>query len=203
VHQFAGRLFVVALSLFGGIHFVKGDEPSSAAVDLILYVAMGSSAVVYLWTADVVRRHRPTFHGRRESGRWIVEAVPPERRRVKKRALRKRALQASEQIYAFLAESRQTDPTSEPWFWTPGWETFSEEEKNQAFHEHSAKLIRHARETMDRYNASFAAEALVLHAEFERRGVTDGSARFHFEHPTDPLGVEEVARELGVWGRQL
>jgi hypothetical protein len=50
---------------------------------------------------------------------------------------------------------------------------------------------------MREFDSAFSARALWLFDELSSRGVLDGD-RFIFEHPTNPLGVRDVAQTLAT-----
>lgn len=77
----------------------------------------------------------------------------------------------------------------------------TDEEASAAFHAITQQLNDLSISMMAAYKTNHAAEALFLHDQFVRMGVTDGSERTRFEYPTNPLGVEHIARELGTWAK--
>lgn len=63
---------------------------------------------------------------------------------------------------------------------------------------------RHSRMLMADYDQEFSAKALWLLDEAVRRGYAVGEGgRRRAEHPTNPLGIREVATTLGVLGQGL
>lgn len=55
-----------------------------------------------------------------------------------------------------------------------------------------------ARRLLDRYRTDYQPEVLALLRRREKKGLSDERLVFFAAHPTNPLGVEEIARELGV-----
>jgi hypothetical protein len=109
--------------------------------------------------------------------------------------LRRRARQLGQQIAYFAANRRSNDPGSIPhWHGLPV--DASEDQKTQAFNRHTQALLGHSTETQNQYNVQFMGPALALFDELEKRGWLDQQQRFRFEHPTNQLGIEEVARTL-------
>ena len=105
----------------------------------------------------------------------------------------------SAQIYEMLADRGEDDPSRIPW-WHGYPEGASEEEKNRIFQRSTDRTIRYTLTTMDRYRGRFEGQALALFDEAGLRGWANEGKRHYFEHPTNPLGVEEVARTLGAMG---
>lgn len=63
--------------------------------------------------------------------------------------------------------------------------------------------LRYSIDTVARWNERFALRALTLFDRMVREGVGDPADRFRIEHPTNPFGIEKVARILGVMADQL
>lgn len=149
----------------------------------------------------------PVARERDALGRLVFRPQVPrlhQQRRIKRGELRQRAAALSTRIFEMLGESRRTEPTRRPYCVAPGWEEMSEEERSRLFWEEGQKSSQHATELMIRYNVECAAEALALHDEFQRLGITDGKHRnWLFEQPLNRSGLEEVARLLGVWARKV
>lgn len=115
------------------------------------------------------------------------------------RDLRLACKEHSQAVYEFLGDRQRDDPGHVPhWHGLP--HDAGEKEKHEAFQEHGEKLMRYSTETMTRYNQRFAARSLALFDRAAEFGWVGEKERFRFEHPTNPLGIEEIARTLGVIG---
>jgi hypothetical protein len=151
------------------------------------------------WALPIVRE-------RDALGRLVFRPQVPrlhQQRRVKRAELRQKGAALSTRIFEMAGEARRTDLSRRAHWASPSWEGMSKEERDRLFWEQSERSIQHATDLMVRYNVECAAEALALHDEFHRLGVTDGKKRDWFERPTNPLGLEEVARLLGVWAKKV
>lgn len=204
MHVVAGRAFSSTLLLYLGIHLVEGQKPTTRAVDVALYVVMGLAAVVWVLSAEPIRRRRYTAQLRPRGSGWALFIQRPERSSRGKKALKKRAESTSRSILELLAEYRETDPTRDPWWYgQPNWHNMSDEDRTRIFNEHGSKSSAHTTQYMSRYLVEYSAKAMALFEEFKSRDMTEDSHRHWFEHPTNPLGVEEVGRLLGIWAKQL
>lgn len=56
---------------------------------------------------------------------------------------------------------------------------------------------------LERYRTAYQADVLLLLRQLEKRGKSTDELKFIAEHPTNPLGVEHIARELGVLALEL
>jgi hypothetical protein len=73
-----------------------------------------------------------------------------------------------------------------------------------AWERQTARTISYSRDTMSRWNERFAVKALTAYDQLIAHGAVDTeTTRFHVEHPTNPLGIKEVSRSLGVMASQL
>jgi hypothetical protein len=107
--------------------------------------------------------------------------------------LRRRCRQLGQQIAFFAANRRNGDPSHVP-HWQGLPENATEEQKNQAFNQSTQGIIQYMTETMNQYNVQFMGPALALFDELLARGWVTNDARWRFEYPTNPLGIDEVAR---------
>lgn len=62
------------------------------------------------------------------------------------------------------------------------------------------RMERHSAKLLADYTKRYSARALGVYDDAVRLGLIDGADRWTLEHPTNPLGVEEVARVLGRIG---
>jgi hypothetical protein len=116
--------------------------------------------------------------------------------------LRERCRRLSDEIMQFLSDRRRDDPGSIPhWFGLSA--TATEEEKTRAFNDSTAKSMRYSTETISRYNERYLARSLALFDDLAERNLAPTANRMYFEHPTNPLGIEEVARTLGAIGHRM
>jgi hypothetical protein len=113
--------------------------------------------------------------------------------------LSNRCRELASDIFEFIGDRKQSDPSNVP-HWI-GQADASEEEKRDAFWQHNGRGMEFTNETMSRYNRRFMGRSLGLLDRAVALGwITDPGARFRFEHPTNPLGIEEVARTLATLG---
>jgi hypothetical protein len=61
-------------------------------------------------------------------------------------------------------------------------------------------IVRHHTETVARYNERLASQALAIFDDAARMGLVLPTKRDLVEHPTNFLGIEEVAQILGAVG---
>jgi|ERR1700682_789866 len=109
--------------------------------------------------------------------------------------LRRRCRQLGQQIAFFAANRSNGDPGHiPPWQELP--DNASEEQKQQAFSQHNQTVIQYMFETMSQYKVQFMGPSLALFEELLARGWVTDAERWRFEYPTNPLGVDEVARTL-------
>lgn len=113
--------------------------------------------------------------------------------------LTRKAWELSRELLDFVADRAQDDPGRVPhWFGLP--QDASEAERHRAFEMSTQALIAYSTETMSRYMVRFQARALKLFDDLKECNLVDSSQRHWFEHPTNPLGIQEVAKLLGVVG---
>jgi hypothetical protein len=119
-------------------------------------------------------------------------------------SFRAEAAQLSQRLYEFLADRTRDDPFRGT---HPTWGLpldASEEERQAAWVHGTAEMTKFSDETVARYNQRFAAKAMALCERAIARGWATEQQRIHFEHPMGSMGIEAVARTLGLWGeRQL
>lgn len=74
-----------------------------------------------------------------------------------------------------------------------------------AWGERNERSQRHSTETKIRWSELFGVRALAAYDQLVAHGSGDGasSGRSLFERPTNPLGMEEVGRSLGVMASHL
>ena len=80
--------------------------------------------------------------------------------------------------------------------------TFRPARSSEAWEAATQSYIADSGALMRRFDADFGGRALWLYDELTRRGIEMGD-RFDFEHPTNPLGIREVAQRLEVGCLQL
>ena len=202
MRRIAGWVFGVGLPLLLGDLFLRDtDLVSGTAAPLATLVAL--AGVYWIATTARVRPWLPSLRFRREGRAYTLVIDPPSRSWRNKRDLKTRAERVASELQHVLADHRRTDPSRKTWFDRPDWSKLSDDEKNRAFNEQTQASVDHSLELMNRYAIEYSAEALYLCEEFIKRGLAQPGDRSRFEHPTNPLGVEEVARKLGLWGKQL
>jgi hypothetical protein len=114
--------------------------------------------------------------------RHLTDAQLKEQRRLTDAELKEQMRKLSTEIYEFLAERGEDAP-----------EIGSNPERG----------LRHAGTTVSRYEIRFGGPALGLLQQAVSRGWAISDVQRHiFEHPTNPLGVKEVARTLGELGHR-
>ena len=115
-------------------------------------------------------------------------------------AVKEECADLSRDIYEFLGDRKRDDPTSAvgAGFGAPPGAT--EVERERAFDEYTEKSLAHSNETMNRYKHRYSARALGLFDRAVSQGLANPGDRDRFERPTNPLGIEEVARILGSIG---
>lgn len=123
----------------------------------------------------------------------------PQLKRSSKKDLRKQALDLSKELFDFTSKRRKHDPG----LTHSSYRASSAEERDKAWDAYTKLMINYSTETMSNYNAQYLTRALVLHDAFKEKGLTAGDERHWFEHPTNILGIERVATELGTWARKL
>lgn len=104
------------------------------------------------------------------------------------RALVRQAHSLGERINAFMAD-RKRDA--------------SQEDRQGPFEQRVAAYTRHSTETMASYQTRYHLDALRLYKQLVERGLVDSQVETSFTHPTNPLGVEEVARILAAVGGKV
>lgn len=195
--------FTLLVALLAADALVKKTDLVGGAAFWMWCVVILSGGY-WLLTAESIRRRRYTIHVQPRGSGWSLFVQRPELSSRGKKALKKRAEAASRAILELVAECRRTDPTRDPWWYgQPNWDNMSDEEKSRIFNEHGSKSSAHTTEYMSRYLIEHSAEAMALFEEFKERDMTDESQGWRFEHPTNPLGLEEVGRLLGTWARRL
>ena len=83
--------------------------------------------------------------------------------------------------------------------------SLSNEERRATWNRQTDATIRHGSELHTTYAAEYAERETALLEGFAARGVQpiDPSVRSNLEHPTNPIGVREVMRELGYMAEKL
>lgn len=71
------------------------------------------------------------------------------------------------------------------------------------FHESSAALIRHSQETQNLYVRDFAGKIAFLRQELIKRNLQDKELDNFYEHPTNYIGLRNVAMRLAALAEQL
>ena len=175
------------LSVGGGVLAVALLSGTAQVLGAGLLIVVGLWLIVEPaapWVLPVARE-------RDDLGRRVFRPQVPrlhQTRRIGRRQLRERAEAVAKRLLDLSAEWRLSEPN---------------EDESLDWDELARRSTRHSIERLNRYNADCAAEALALHDEFRRLGITDGKDRWRFEHPTNPLGLERVARDLGLWAKKL
>lgn len=82
------------------------------------------------------------------------------------------------------------------------------EEMNEAFQARSTQLAQAHFDLMGEYESKYKAEAILLHSEMvsripARRTQPSRATHSLFDHPTNGLGLEDVAQELDLLAREL
>lgn len=77
----------------------------------------------------------------------------------------------------------------------------------QHWDESNERSSRHSTETMIRWNELYGVPALAAYDQLIAHGADAGASswggRSLFEHPTNPLGIQEVGRTLGLMAAHL
>lgn len=77
-------------------------------------------------------------------------------------------------------------------------------DSHQAWEERSHRSSAQHQESMNRWNERFAVRALAAYDQLLAHGAKDLSEGRHlYEHPTNYLGIERIARDLGVMAAHL
>lgn len=61
------------------------------------------------------------------------------------------------------------------------------------FKEMTNNIIRYLKETMGLYDKKFGAEVAIIHQEYPKRNIKSAQLEALYKHPTNPLGIREVA----------
>ena len=115
------------------------------------------------------------------------------------RELASRAHALSRELYDFLAERRRDDRTVESHLRSSG---APDDQRHQRWIEESISSQAFFTETMSRYGQRYTARALAIFDTATETGLADPKDRWRFEHPTNPLGIEHIAQQLGVIGHK-
>ena len=101
--------------------------------------------------------------------------------------LKKETLTLYMHIMIFLRERAKNDPEID-------FDNWKESTNN---------LIQYSRETMNLYDEEFGPRIVFIRQEYLKRGIkSDRLDRFH-EHPTNPLGIREIAYGLAELAGKL
>lgn len=119
--------------------------------------------------------------------------------RTEARELASRAHALSRELYDFLAERRRDDRTLESHLRSSG---ASDEERRLRWIEDNISNQAFFTETMSRYGQRYATRALAIFDTAAETGLADPKDRWSFEHPTNLIGIEHVAQQLGVFGHK-
>ncbi|MGV9142041.1 MAG: hypothetical protein ACOC1X_03795 [Promethearchaeota archaeon] len=83
-------------------------------------------------------------------------------------------------IYLFLREREANEPEID----FDNWE------------ESTKRQIVYSRETMNLYKSNFHFEVISIREEYAKRNVTSETLDTYYRHPTNPIGIEQVAYGL-------
>lgn len=101
------------------------------------------------------------------------------------------ARELSASIATWIGDRRRT----EPHFSNEQWDASVE------------RSMRHSTETMIHWNERYGVKALTAYDQLVAHGADTETSRWGgrsvFEHPTNPLGIEEAGRTLGVMAAHL
>lgn len=64
------------------------------------------------------------------------------------------------------------------------------------FKESTNRHIKYFRETMNLYDKKFGSEIIFIRQEFLKRNIKSNRLNSFYEHPTNPLGIREIALGL-------
>ena len=121
----------------------------------------------------------------------LLVAQQARERQVSLQAWKREAARTSQDIFQFLADRKRAEPS-----WVQGG---GHEEWQRSSDEH----LRHSFETMALFDQRFGARVLALHQTLRKNGLSDEDQEFRYRHPTNPLGIREVAQHLGEMAERL
>jgi hypothetical protein len=108
-------------------------------------------------------------------------------------------LALSGEISDFLSLTSGVQPVDMGWP-KPGG---TEAEKSAAFRAGNEQLNRHFGTVMDQYNTRFLSRTLAMFDRLVSSGLIAVTERPGFEHPTNQIGINQVAAKLGSIGESL
>jgi hypothetical protein len=170
------RLRQCVEAVFFGCLFTLASLSNTCEVKIGLGIAAGIAGVVLIADLVISRRGR----SQRSSGMAMLDGD-----------LRHLAERTSADLFEFLQDRASSEPS---------YPDFGEA---KAWADKQRDLYRHSQETMTRYDRKFGAQVLRAFDGFAEREMVDSLDRHQFEHPTNPLGIREVAQQLGVLAGRL
>lgn len=69
--------------------------------------------------------------------------------------------------------------------------------------ESTNNLIEYSRETMNLYHENFGSRVAIIRQEYLKRGIKSDRLDQYYTHPTNPLGIKEVAYGLAELAGKL
>lgn len=113
-------------------------------------------------------------------------------------SLAARAMALSRELFQFIDEVQDRDPTRVPyWNRVPGYEEMSTEDKHDVFTRDTEMLIAHSREMQRLYRDRFFRRVRIIFDEFSGHGLSSENEPF-LRRPTNRLVIERIAYELAI-----
>lgn len=94
--------------------------------------------------------------------------------------LRQQTITLYEDIMGFLGEREANEPSID----FNNWE------------ESTNNISRHYQETMNLYHENFGTRVVEIREEYLKRGITNEKVEMFYTHPTNPIGIHELAYGL-------
>jgi len=98
--------------------------------------------------------------------------------------LKRESQQLSQDILQFLSDRQRLEPELVP--------TKKQRRKQ------TNDLIRHGRETVTLHHQRFGSRVISVYEHLRERGYSDKRVDTYYEHPTNELGIRELAQRLGA-----
>lgn len=117
--------------------------------------------------------------------KWAISHIGKPK--LTKATLKERTITLFKDLMGFVSQRRDNEPQVD-------FDKWNESTNN---------LIRYSQETMNRYHADFGSRVVMIREEYLKRGITSDRVERFYTHPTNPLGIMELAYGLAELASKL